>query len=338
MLRSVSGAMNWSLVFLVCLGTSISLQGQDGLQAFERGDYPLAAALLRDEVDGTSPSAKAYLFLGISLIQLGRPSEAVVPLNQYVVLEPGDARGWEYLGVALFSTGQMDQATDVLTRALELDPAQTSAARNLGRCYVVKGQPKQAEQAFLQAVRADPNDSEALYLLGRLYQTTGRLEEGATRFEQSLLLSPGNVRARAYLGTVYYGLGRLAEARRELQRGAEETSKESTPDYVPHLEFGIFLQRLADLGGSVEQLRAATAAGPEIEECHFELARVLLRMGQAKQARASAETARDLAPTDPRPFYLLGRICQAEGDSECRDVNLRRSEELREQRKRRPGS
>lgn len=338
MLRCVSGAASWSLVLFVCFVNSISLQGQEGLQAFEQQDYRRAAALLSAEVEGNAPSPKAHLLLGISLILLGRPSEAVAPLSQYVVLEPRDAVGWENLGAALFSTGQTDQAIEAMRRALDLDPDLTSAARNLGRCYVVKGQPQLAEQAFLQAVRADPEDSEALYLLGRLYQTTGRLEEGAARFEQSLTLLPGNVRARAYLGTVYYGLGRLVEARRELLRAAEETSREPNPDYVPHLEFGILLQRLADLRGSVQQLRAATAAGPEIEECHFELARVLLRLGLISEARKAAETARDLAPSDPRPYYLLGRICQSAGDANCRDVNLRRSEELRVQKERRPGS
>jgi len=103
----------------------------------------------------------------------------------------------------------------------------------------------------------------------------------------------------------------------------------NAPDAIPHLEYGIYLQRTARLEESVAELRRAAQLDPSIVEARFELGQSLHRLRRPKEAREVLQEALSLDATDPRVHYLLGRVCYEQGDRACGDEHMRLSEKQR---------
>lgn len=326
--RARFGVLGAALLVL-CIPPAFPTQNAEAMQAYDSGDFALAAQIFRREIAQGNAPALSYLYLGISMIRVGRGPDAVEPLAEYVRQDPTDSRGWTGLGTAHFARGEFQAAIEAFQRSLEIVPSQPFVAKLLGRTYVVTGQNAEAERALTQAAALNETDAEALYLLGRLYQSTGRLQDSAARFERTLELQPDHIKAKGFLGTVYYGLGRQDDARRLFEDAVRENRASRQPDYAPHLEYGIFLQRIGDLDHSIQELRRAIELNPTDVDCHFEAGRSYYRKGELAEAKKALAYAMSINPDDSRPYHLMGRICYEQGDEKCGRANSLRAEELR---------
>jgi Flp pilus assembly protein TadD len=250
-------------------------------------------------------------------------------LEACVVALPRNAEAWRDLGLVHFAQRHFDPAAAALERSLELDARQPQAYKMLGRVETARSKPALAERAFVEAARLDPKDAEARYLLGRLYQSEGRLVEAARFLKEAVVLDPKSARALAFLGTVSYGLGDSALSQESFVRAVSLNRASKAPDAIPHLEYGIYLQRTNRLEESVRELsRAAQLDGANVE-ARFELGQSLHRLGRLKEASETLREALSLDGTNARVHYLLGRVCYEQGDRGCGDEHMRLSETQR---------
>ena len=153
--------------------------------------------------------------------------------------------------------------------------------------------------------------------------------EAARFLKEAVALDPGSVRAHAFLGTVSYGLGETALAQESFQRAVSLNRASKAPDAIPHLEYGIYLQRTDRLEESVAELRRAAQLDRSSVEARFELGQSLHRLRRPKEAGEALREALSLDATDPRVHYLLGRVCYEQGDRACGDEHMRLSERQR---------
>ena len=242
---------------------------------------------------------------------------------------PQGAEGWLTLGLVHFGEQHFDQAAAALEKSLERDARQPHALKMLGRVHTARTKPALAERAFVEAARLGPEDAEARYLLGRLYQSQDRLLEGARFLKEAVALDPGSVRAHAFLGSVSYALGEAALAEESFARATSLNRAAQKPDAIPHLEYGIYLQRIDRLEESVAELRRAAELDRSSVEARFELGQSLHRLRRPKEAGEALREALSLDATDPRVHYLLGRVCYEQGDRACGDEHMRLSESQR---------
>jgi tetratricopeptide (TPR) repeat protein len=264
-----------------------------------------------------------------SAIQGGDLRAAQLSLESCVVDRPRDAEAWRTLGLVQFAQRRFDEAASALEKSLELDAHQSQARKMLGRVQTARGRPDLAEQAFLDAARLDPKDAEARYLLGRLYQSQDRLVEAAALLKEAVALDPRSIRAHAFLGTVSYVLGDVALAEESFQRAISLDRASKSPDAIPHVEYGIYLQRTNRLEDSVAELRRAAELDRSSAEASFELGQSLYRLRRSREAREALEQALSRDPTDARAHYLLGRVCYDLGDRACGDEQMKLSEKQR---------
>jgi len=268
------------------------------------------------------PEAKAA-------IRAGDLPSAQLSLETCVAAAPRSAEAWLTLGLVHFGQRHFDEAAAALEKSLDLDARQPQAFKMLGRVQTARSKPALAERAFVEAARLGPKDAEARYLLGRLYQSEDRLVEAARFLKEAVALDPSSVRAHAFLGTVSYGLGDTALAEESFQRAMSLTRASKTPDAIPHLEYGIYLQRTDRLEESVAELRRATQLDASSVEARFELGQSLHRLRRLKEAGEALREALSLDATDARVHYLLGRVCYEQGDRDCGDEHMRLSETQR---------
>ena len=264
-----------------------------------------------------------------ALLRKGDLPSARRALEACVVADPQGAEGWLTLGLVHFAERHFDEAAVALDRSLERDARQPRAFKMLGRVQTARGKPALAERAFVEAARLDPADAEARYLLGRLYQSQDRLVEAARFLRDAMALDPASVRAHAFLGSVAYALGDDALARTALETAVALEARAEARDAVPHLEYGIYLQREDRLEQSVAQLRQAAQLDASSVEARFELAQSLRRLGRRTEAAAALREALALDGGDPRIHHLLGRICYEQGDTTCGDEHMALAETRR---------
>jgi Flp pilus assembly protein TadD len=264
-----------------------------------------------------------------SAIRAGDLPSAQRSLETCVVALPRSAEAWLNLGLVHFAQRHLDEAATALEKSLELDARQPQAFKMLGRVQTARSKPALAERAFVEAARLGPEDAEARYLLGRLYQSEDRLVEAARLLKEAVTLDPSSVRAHAFLGTVSYDLGDSSLAQESFLRAVSLNQASKAPDAIPHLEYGIYLQRTNRLEESVAELRRAAELDRASVEARFELGQSLHRLRRLKEAGEALREALTLDSTDPRVHYLLGRVCYEQGDRACGDEHMRLSEARR---------
>jgi tetratricopeptide (TPR) repeat protein len=130
-----------------------------------------------ERVIATSPSAKAFLYLGLTEIGLGRNEPAVEALREAIRLDPGLLDAQVALGKVLSRAGRDEEATAVLTRALEIDGGSAEAHFQLGLIAIRRGELDFASRSFEAAIGADPEHLQAWYNRALVAERLGHEEE-----------------------------------------------------------------------------------------------------------------------------------------------------------------
>jgi len=306
-------------------------QSDSALQSLRRGDFQKAIELLQQEVQNGFNLPESYFHFGLALNGAGEFARAIQQLERYVTLVPDKPDGWLQLGVAYFGQNRFDEASRSFEHSLNLDPAQPVVQKMLGKACFVSGRNELAEHAFTEAANLNPLDWEAPYLLGRFHQSTGNYAKAAEYLEKATSLNPKSARAFAFLGTIYHILEKNAEAAVAFEKAVELNIASGALSFVPHLEYGVYLQRTNRLEQSIEQLKRAAKLNPNSVEAYFEQARSLYRLGRLDEARRVLAEALEHQLQDSRLHFLLGRICYEQGDRACGDKHTALSQQDRDE-------
>jgi len=115
------------------------------------------------------------------------------------------------MGVSFLEEGNYTAALVDLTEADKLDPDNAELQYNLGRALTGKRRLDLAEQRFLQALALRPNYSEARNDLGVIYLEMGRWEDAIQQFKavKDDLFYPHHDFSVINLGLAYLGKGSL---------------------------------------------------------------------------------------------------------------------------------
>lgn len=95
----------------------------DGVKAFKANEIETASRLLEASIySGDSLPSRAYMVAGHALQKLGRKQEAVIRLEQYLLLQKNDDGCWFALGTLYADLNQPDKAARCFERAEALNP------------------------------------------------------------------------------------------------------------------------------------------------------------------------------------------------------------------------
>jgi tetratricopeptide (TPR) repeat protein len=243
------GAWHWQLVRF---GTLFALAGCivacGGKQAATTEPKP-------EDLD-----AQDSIRMAQSMLNGGRPHDALEIMTQAIDREPENAVLYSYLGQFAFMAGRFPEAEKALHRALELDPFMTDVHNYLGSVYSEMGRNADAEMEYRKALsdRTYPTPQIVYLNLGLLYRSEGRDDEALDALRTAVEIDPKYYRAHYELAKLLEHIGRLEEAVREYEV--------AEPD-------------LRELG-----------------EYHYRLGFVLFTLGKKERARASLMRAISVAP------------------------------------------
>lgn len=192
-----------------------------GNAAFEAGRLDEAESLFLESLRWLPGRTSTLSNLAATRIALGRPMEALEPLQQALESAPGDAQAWSHRGVACAALGRRVEAEESHARALEIDPRRTADWVERARALIGLKRPAEALQCIDQALALAPGDA---WLHCRRGQTLLRLQrpmEAQAALEQAVDLDPALAEAWSDLGALSSEQGRLEHALACWQRALE---------------------------------------------------------------------------------------------------------------------
>jgi predicted O-linked N-acetylglucosamine transferase (SPINDLY family) len=263
-----------------------------GLSLMDRGRPGDALACFERALAGAPDDPGGWSNLGIALLELGRPAEAAARLERALALAPGDARTHLNLGAALLRLGRAAEAVPCFEGALALEPDYAKAHLNLGTARLDLGHLAGAAACFGQALALAPGLVEAALNLGVVRQREGRLEDAVAVWRRLAERRPGCFEAHLNVGTALLEQGELAAAMASLTRALA-----LRPDSAAaHLTLGVLFRRQNRLAEAEDRFRRALALAPDAAEAHLNLGTALQEQGRLEEAQVSFGQAQRLQP------------------------------------------
>ena len=122
------------------------------------------------------------------LRQKGRISEALIPGQKAVELDPQDSEVHSNLGATLLALRKLEEAEESCRKAIALKPDHAGAHNNLGITLYHSGRLEEAEASYKKAIALKPDYAEAHGNLGNTLQKLGRLDEAEASYRQAIAL------------------------------------------------------------------------------------------------------------------------------------------------------
>jgi len=282
------------------------------LDALER--YEEAIEAFREVVRLRGDDLEALLHLGVDLIRIGDPKEAIGVLERAAAADPsaeapychriaaytqlGDheqaevmfylARDYsdecplcyDHIAQSLAMRSQFDRATWCWQRTAALDPQFPGVQVNLGRVHWHRGQHQRARQYYLEQLRTDPGDIETLLELGNLLIAMERPGEASEKFRRAVELEPSLVEAQLRLGQLALHLGQPDTAAGYFERSRR--LDRSHPG--PHLGLAVVAQHRGQLKRARHYLHLEMKREGQSPDQVLEMSRVAIEIGQPEQA------------------------------------------------------
>jgi tetratricopeptide (TPR) repeat protein len=199
-----------------------------GLLRAEQQRNADAEELFRRAIGIKSDSASAHIHLGLLYIQMGRPDDAVSPLQDGLRLAPErtDAAKallniWQEQARIAIANGESEKALAALISARKLAPDDPDVNYQYGMVVLRMGLLPDAITAFQATLKTRSNDPLALYGLGRAYMDSSKFEDARQQFAKYLELRPNDASGHYALGMSLAALERSPDAATEFQQSIE---------------------------------------------------------------------------------------------------------------------
>ncbi len=127
-----------------------------GWTTYQEGHLAQAADMLAAACIDYPASAEAHHMLGVVLLELGRPGEALKSLVTARDLDPGRPGVHDDMGALFFTQGYLGKALESYEKALACDGARAETHNNLGAVYTAMGDHENALASYRKALELDP--------------------------------------------------------------------------------------------------------------------------------------------------------------------------------------
>jgi tetratricopeptide (TPR) repeat protein len=153
----------------------------------------------------------------LGLEREGRDEEAERLLRKALRLAPRDIACRNALGLCLMKLGRPRQALEEFDRVLGLQPALAFAHVNRGNALTALRDVSAAKDCYERALGHDPHQPMALAALAGIAASRGRYHEARSLAEQALAAAPELIEAQMSLAAAEHGDGELGRAETRLR-------------------------------------------------------------------------------------------------------------------------
>jgi tetratricopeptide (TPR) repeat protein len=267
-----------------------------GLQAHNQGNIEAAKAAYQRALALAPDHPDALHLLGVALLQLGQPEQAVDYLARAARKLRDNPAVAGNLAQAYFAAGRYAQSHETFRKASRLDPRNVQFQLGVATSIAMQGKHGDAENLLRRLTARFPQEPLAWFNLGNALRDQGRTAEALESYRKATELDPHLLAARNNLAGALHALLRFEEAEFE-----HRACIRLAPDYV--LARCNLASVLIDLGRFAEAeapCHEAIRLAPGFGQAHTFLGAALGHQGRMLEALECHRTAAELAPHDAR--------------------------------------
>jgi Flp pilus assembly protein TadD len=191
-----------------------TLLGQ-GIDFYQKGDHSRAVNAFRRSAalsPGSENTAKAYDYMGLSFMKLGKPDEAIKIYREAIRIYPMNAEFQLALGDIYLAEDEHRKALEAYEAAVRLDPGNAESRYSLGQSYVTAGRFDAAREQFKEVARLTPTSSAGYYGLGQTARLAANHQEAVLQLEKAIRVNRNFEKAYIELGYTYADMGDFQKA------------------------------------------------------------------------------------------------------------------------------
>lgn len=291
------------------------------MESYKAGRLEDSEALATSVTQQYPQHPLGWSVLGALLMQMGRPVEALLPLQKSAELSPQNPETLSNLAGTLQSLGRLDEAKANLKRAIALKPDYAEAHYNLGLTFHKLGRASDAEKSYRQALALKTDYVDAHFNLANTLKQSGRLDEAEESYIKVIALKADFAEAHHNLGSTLNELGRLDEAEASLRRAIA-----LKPNYPKALcALGVTLANLGKLDEAEWSYRKAITLKPSFAGAHLNLGNTLLDLGKLRESEVSYRRAITLEPDFDAAHSNLGITLRELGKLDESEASLKQA-------------
>ena len=176
------------------------------------GEWQQQADLLSQLLAVQPDRLDARQNLGVALLNLEQPDQALAVFREVLAIEPDHATCWRLLGQAQQRIGENAAAWTSLRRAVELEPGSTEQLAAFTELAKAAGRTDEAHALLAQLVGDRPDTPALLFHLALELQSVGRSDEALTYLLHAVSLEPDKPKPYVLAGLSLLQMGELQQA------------------------------------------------------------------------------------------------------------------------------
>jgi tetratricopeptide (TPR) repeat protein len=229
-----------------------------------------------------------------TLHKAGNFAEAAARYEQLRDISPDDPQLLYLLGGAYVQLGRPRDAIGPIERSLALRPGNIPALDLAGSAWVAIGEPLRALPYFSESARDASASPSAIDRLAATLLRCGQPSEALTQYNRCRAIDPTSIAARLGSASALGALGRAAEAEDLLRSCAADDPKHANV----HLALGMLLGQQERFAEAERHFRTAAEIAPAKAQAHYWLGVSLQKQSRAEEAIPAYASAHRLNPGD----------------------------------------
>ncbi len=165
-------------------------------------------------------NARPHIQLGIYMMQLNKPDEAIKEFKEAIVLYKESKTTlpalYSYLSAAFTAKGEFNTAIRYAHKALMLKPGLRKAFEQLAYLYLISGKPDSALIYASNLISDDPGSYKYIQTYGITMYLLGRYDEATKKFRKCIEMHPGVFTNYYYLSMCHLYSGDIRTSQRIL--------------------------------------------------------------------------------------------------------------------------
>lgn len=193
-----------------------------GMALFYAGGHADAATELSAFLRTRPQPGPAHLFLGVALLKLDQPCQAIAPLEAALRWPERPQSRWTELADAYQGCKRWDPAAKAYAEAAKLDPKDLRPARQSAHCWRMARRYELARPLFASLESSYRDNAEFAFEYGDTLMRLEGAAAGLPWLENAVALAPALMPAQSALGRALMELDRPAHAVPHLEAAAKE--------------------------------------------------------------------------------------------------------------------
>jgi tetratricopeptide (TPR) repeat protein len=262
---------------------------------FQQQKFAEAEPLLSRAAESSRDDFNAHYLLGVTLLKLQRPEDALRAWRDALRIQPGNLRLMQVMSVEYSKGRYFGEAAALAKKALALKSDDPNLYFLAIKAYQDAGDDTAAGEIAKRAVEKFPDSTRANFEYAFHLKKNGAIPEALERLRAAMKADPTYEEPFFFYGNLLVDQGKSAEAIPYLRKAIEDRT-----DYVPaRVVLARALMNLGKWDDAIAELSETIRLDPKHPQPHLLLSQIYFRLKDEARAKSEKQISLRLRRENP---------------------------------------